>query len=219
MTTVCELCSTPLTEKQQAINNRFCSRKCSARWRHSQPNYVHPMKDAATRSKAAESIRQYYRTERGLAAAKGSSERMCSNNPMKQDETRTKVSGSLRRIGHKPASQGGNGRGLTAVQAEMLAELGPGWTAEFIQLTDRQARGIRCPNHYKIDLAHEGCKIAVEIDGGSHKALARQEQDARKTAFLERIGWRVFRVSNVSEADRLSTILKCRELTRTSQTE
>lgn len=52
------------------------------------------------------------------------------------------------------------------------------------------------PRHYKLDIANEAEKVAIEVDGGSHCTLARQEQDRRKDAFLSSAGWLVLRFSN-----------------------
>ena len=47
---------------------------------------------------------------------------------------------------------------------------------------------------YILDLACRRARIAVEIDGSQH--VANAEYDARRTAFLERLGWRVLRYWN-----------------------
>ena len=57
------------------------------------------------------------------------------------------------------------------------------------------------PTHYKIDVGNTELKVAVEIDGGSHSSLARQEQDRKKDAFLRSIGWTVLRFSNAEVMD------------------
>jgi len=47
-----------------------------------------------------------------------------------------------------------------------------------------------------VDLAWPDRKLALEIDGSSHRMRARLAQDRKKDAVLEQLGWRVFRVSN-----------------------
>ncbi|WP_369123507.1 endonuclease domain-containing protein [Butyrivibrio sp.] len=72
------------------------------------------------------------------------------------------------------------------------------------------------PTHYKIDIALPQYCLAIEIDGNSHCALSRQEQDRKKEKFLSLHGWTVLRFSNqevISDPERcqqtiMSTILK-----------
>ena len=47
---------------------------------------------------------------------------------------------------------------------------------------------------YIVDLACRQAKLAVELDGAQH--LEAQRYDAERTAFLERLGWRVVRFWN-----------------------
>lgn len=148
------------------------------------------------------------------------SARMKTRNPMRIDAVREAMAKTLRAIGHKPSIRGGNGMGLTRPQAALLASLGHEWVAEYVVPT-----GVRTkerPPHYKLDLAHPRQMIAIEVDGLSHCARARKDQDARKDAWLRANGWTVLRVSN-AEALRLSafdasTILRSLGFTATSQT-
>lgn len=130
------------------------------------------------------------RTNRKYASA-----RMKAHNPMRLEETRNKVSATLRAIGHAPPVQGGNGRGLTGAQTMLVNALGAGWEAEHVVAT-KMGRYSGYPTNYKIDIAHPEKKIAIEVDGSSHSALARQEQDARKTELLQSMGWTVLRFRN-----------------------
>ncbi len=90
-------------------------------------------------------------------------------------------------------SRGGNGRGLTVPEQTLLDALGSGWQAGFV-VPIPNARRDGYPTHYKIDLADPERMIAVEVDGESHRS--RQDQDDRKTAYLESHGWTVIRFSN-----------------------
>jgi hypothetical protein len=45
---------------------------------------------------------------------------------------------------------------------------------------------------YKLDFAHREAKVNIEIDGRSHRD--RQEQDARRDAYLQSLGWKVIRI-------------------------
>jgi very-short-patch-repair endonuclease len=47
---------------------------------------------------------------------------------------------------------------------------------------------------YIVDLACREAKLAIELDGSQH--LAQQEYDGKRTAYLERMNWRVIRLWN-----------------------
>ena len=71
---------------------------------------------------------------------------------------------------------------------------------------------------------NKSAMIAIEIDGASHCALARQGQDRKKQALLESLGWIVLRFTNRQVLEDLptcvqtvlSTTSKSREITTTS---
>jgi hypothetical protein len=127
---------------------------------------------------------------------------MTANNPMAKAENREKMAATLKRIKHGPKIRGGNGKGMTLPQRMLSERLGDQFVPEYIQPT-RMPRGSGYPAHFKIDLARLDIKLAVEIDGASHGALSRQEQDLRKTNFLTSIGWHVLRFSNRQVTERL----------------
>jgi very-short-patch-repair endonuclease len=54
-------------------------------------------------------------------------------------------------------------------------------------------RQIECGPFY-IDFAARQERLAIELDGDTH--VGRAEEDARRTAFLERQGWQVVRFTN-----------------------
>ena len=103
--------------------------------------------------------------------------------------TRAKMTNTLRERGHRPKRRGGNGAPLPEAHARLAAALGrpTEWSV---------ATGLGRGHHYLIDIANPETKVAVEVDGTSHQALARKASDARKDAFLISQGWLVLRVSN-----------------------
>lgn len=114
---------------------------------------------------------------------------------MHREEVRRRVSKTLKRIGHKPPLQGGNGRGLTRAQGELYLRLAEhGFIPELVVITRMGRLGY--PHHYKIDIADPSRMVAIEVDGGSHGSMKVQESDRKKDAFLIACGWRVFRFSN-----------------------
>ncbi|MBI1251196.1 MAG: DUF559 domain-containing protein [Alphaproteobacteria bacterium] len=49
---------------------------------------------------------------------------------------------------------------------------------------------------YVVDFACVAARLVIEVDGPSHDRQEQKIFDADRTAFLERAGWRVVRVSN-----------------------
>lgn len=132
-------------------------------------------------------------------------------NPMFKQENREKMASTLRRIGHKPVIQGGNGRSLTRPQLALLNALSTGWKAEHIVATGAyHRRGYA--KHYKIDIAHPGLMIGIEVDGASHNGK-RKLLDEKKDRLLAMFGWSIYRVTN-SQALSLSTISESQDILR-----
>jgi hypothetical protein len=128
-----------------------------------------------------------------------SSKRMKINNPMNDIETRKKVSNTLKDRCHKPPIIGGNGRGLTKWQKILLDELlliDETFVAEYIIKTKEFNQNKIYPNHYKIDIASEKYKLAIEVDGHTHKSNKIKLCDQKKTHILNLSGWTVLRFWN-----------------------
>ena len=149
------------------------------------------------------------------------SDRMLKNNPMRNAETREKVSKTLKKIGHKPCIQGGNGKPMPIQQQMLLEKLeGLGFVAECAVPT-KMGRYSGYPTCYKIDLGNPQLKLGIEIDGNSHCSIKRQEQDKKKTDLLATLGWQVLRFKNKEVSNGLnqcmdqimSTILKLKKQT------
>lgn len=99
------------------------------------------------------------------------------------------------RTGGVVSKRGGNGTGATVYQEALLQRLGDGWIEEYAVPT-KQKRGSSYPTCYKLDLANPVAMVGIELDGGSHKSKARQDQDAKKDGLLTSLGWTIIRVTN-----------------------
>ena len=69
-----------------------------------------------------------------------------------------------------------------------------GWHTEYPVAVGGRFPGL--PTCYKVDVANPSMKIAIEVDGASHKSLRVKEQDTRKDAYLQSLGWQVLRFWN-----------------------
>ena len=124
------------------------------------------------------------------------SERMKLKNPMRNKESVEKMKNTLRAIGHKPSVRGGNGCELTKPQQKLLSLLQNAEAEYAINTKDARHLFQKVPNAYKVDLAIVDQKLAIEVDGSSHGALIRREQDERKGEILKSLGWSVLRFTN-----------------------
>lgn len=136
---------------------------------------------------------------------KYASERMKKNNPMKREEIREKVSKKLK--GHKPTVIYGNGRGLTQPQEKLLNLLLKYNAIPEYAVSTKGYIGSY-PKNYKIDIALPEYKIAIEVDGNSHRAIKRKIEDMKKTELLENKGWKVIRFWNDEINKNVSKCLK-----------
>lgn len=127
---------------------------------------------------------------------KFASERMKSNNPMKNPGVRIKVSARLKEIGHSPKVRGGNGQDATEAEkvlSLLFSDLG---FVNQCAVPTRKPRGSGYPTCYKIDCGNPELKVGVEADGRSHESVLRKTLDRKKDDFLTGMGWKIFRFRN-----------------------
>jgi very-short-patch-repair endonuclease len=62
-------------------------------------------------------------------------------------------------------------------------------------------------DHYFADFLCREQKIVVEVDGGAHGSDAEIVDDAKRTAKIEALGYRMFRVHNIDVYENLDRVL------------
>ena len=138
--------------------------------------------------------RVFHNPCRYVMLARQSSARMTKRNPMRHLKIRMKMASTLRRIGHKPPVQGGNGRPMPRPQRLLWEALGEGWFSELKVLPGLGRGRSGYPTNYKIDIGNPLKMIAIEVDGPGH--YHTKVRDEKKTKFLEGRGWKVLRFTN-----------------------
>jgi very-short-patch-repair endonuclease len=150
--------------------------------------------------------------------------RMLTNNPMNKQECIDKMRAKM--VGRTFLSRGGNGQ-KTKQQIALASRLG--WemeTAIPTALVKDQFPSL--PPAYKVDVANEELKIAVEVDGRTHTSRKWKFLDKRKTSVLNALGWDVLRFTNKQVDTQLEEVVsyilsfmtsKLKTTTTTSQTE
>ena len=106
---------------------------------------------------------------------------------------------------------------LTVTQLERARELRRSETASerrlWGALRGRRLKGIKFVRQlaigpYVADFACREHRLIVEVDGASHSTDAEQAADARRSAVLSRLGWKVRRVGNDDVARSLDAVLE-----------
>ena len=190
----CEWCGAMITPRTaDEGRKRFCNRHCSATWRMHQPEILAKVHSPEVAAKRGAKKRAWF--ESGSPEAEAAKARFAAIGAATSAVSRHKMAATHRARGIRPPWIGGKGRGLTEPQRLLLAELGGmPWRAEYtVPVTPRRAE---LPTCLYLDLALPGRSIAIEVDGTSHRSLISKERDARKTAYLESLGWTVLRFWN-----------------------
>ena len=117
---------------------------------------------------------------------------MLRDNPMHNPASVEKASKSLR--GRTFLSRGGNGK-LTEPQ-KLLAKMLHAPMEYAISTKPVRGQFKSLPPSYKVDLAVPRARIAIEVDGHSHKTKKWKFLDRRKTSVLNALGWSVLRFWN-----------------------
>ncbi len=187
---LCAWCGDSFTPAARSKKpRRFCGTSCSAKWRMRQPEILAKIHSPEVAKKRGDSKSRWFKA--GSPAAVKELDRIRALNPMSSPKARAKSSRTLRAMGHKPSVRGGNGKGMTVPQAALLGVLAGDWRPEYVVPMGGK-RGL--PTCYKLDLAWPARKIAIEVDGHSHRS--RKEQDQKKDAALLALGWIVLRFWN-----------------------
>ena len=120
------------------------------------------------------------------------SARMKAKNPMSNEAAKQKMIRSL--TGRTFLSRGGNGQ---PTEPQILLAQRLRLPMEFAIRT-KSARGHfkSLPKCYKVDIADIELKLAIEVDGKTHRLKRWKFLDRRKTKVLNFLGWLVFRVTN-----------------------
>lgn len=181
VTKECETCKSEFTllVHEGGKRRRFCSKACARKWVWSDPDRKSRISATIKGSMSKESREK-------------SSARMKANNPTANPETREKMSRALK--GRTFLARGGNGQ-LTVPQKALMEVLG--WPAEYA-IPTAPVNGMfpSLPNCYKVDIAHPDLRIAIEVDGRTHRQKKWRFLDKRKTEILAALGWVVIRFTN-----------------------
>ena len=115
------------------------------------------------------------------------SERMKKHNPM-ENPANVEKAAAQKRGRSFAGDRGGNGQ-LTPQQIALANALG--WEMEVAIPTKNPSWPVLI-----VDIGHQGLKIAVEVDGGSHLTKKQKNRDRKKAEMLTQQGWLLIRFWN-----------------------
>jgi very-short-patch-repair endonuclease len=61
---------------------------------------------------------------------------------------------------------------------------------------------------YVVDFLCHGARLVIEVDGGVHDALGRQDEDAERQAWIESRGYKVIRFKNAQVQQDLGAVVR-----------
>lgn len=150
-------------------------------------------------------------SESGMGQRKQSSIRMTQSNPMKSSQNIEKMllmkelNGTLHQW---KGNRGGNGQ-YTDPQIMLWKALGNSWILEYpVKTHCHKLNQSRYPTSYKVDLGCPEKKLAVEVDGNSHRSKKNIALDMKKTLCLNQLGWKVLRFANKEIMTNLQDVLQ-----------
>lgn len=198
VTKQCAQCGQTFTFRSMGARNnakrRFCSTHCAATWRMAQPGRKERFDQAVAPFRGV-----VVRGKKNPAAAA----RMRTHNPMRDPQTREKVRQAL--TGRTFLARGGNGK--PTIPQLLLAEA-TGFPMEYVIVTAPVADQFpSLPHAYKVDLADPSHKLAIEVDGKTHRLKKWRYLDQRKTEVLHALGWSVLRFWNQQILEDLPAVL------------
>jgi hypothetical protein len=124
---------------------------------------------------------------------------MATKEAMRKPEIRKRHLTGLRKSFQKHGVnfKGGNGQPPTQTIRQLNRIFNQiGFTRELSIPTRIGHNTPGIPNNYKVDFGNIRTKMAIEIDGLSHRSQYRQKLDKKKTEILERLGWKVLRIKH-----------------------
>lgn len=224
----------PIKCEVESLWNRhvYCSQECQWKGRRKpkppkppkpdrQPNLSTWKEQAKTAKKicpcCGTEFRPRFYGERPVGRGLWNRQRFCSIRCAKLTENPA-FENADRKSGWIPQrKKGGNGRGMPESQKRMLEILSDLAVAELPIVTTTEQRECGLPHALKPDVAIPSLKLAVELDGKSHRCFKVRDADKRKNLALVELGWSVLRLSN-SRALWLCSTCKSREALLTSLT-
>jgi len=181
----CEYCGETYKDKKYKQGRQFCSRSCAAKAK--MQNQAH--------------YRTFTTSRPSPDARLASSVRMKTNNPMFDPEIVAKMVHSNRVRGHYNGFQNRGGNGQLTTQQEKLAQA-LGWPTEYSIPTGNPKWPAAVT-----DLAAPQLRIAVEVDGRSHRSQKQKNRDRMKMEMLASLGWIVLRFWNGEIDNQLESVL------------
>lgn len=179
----CLWCGTTFLRTPARPKQRFCGTRCSSFWRNRLPHI------AAGHAASGKRLGALPRSEHWREVVK---EQMRIRNPMWKEGIKEKMVAKMR--GRTFLGRGGNGE---PTKPQLMLAHALGWPME-VPIATAPVIGEfpSLPHCYKVDVGHPETKLAVEVDGKTHKLKRWRFLDKRKEQVLAALRWKVLRFTN-----------------------
>lgn len=193
---------------------------CGKSWQRRSQGKKHNAQKYCLACSRAKGMRAAYRYWKGRHNPHAAARMRGPKNPMHNPEYVEKM--RLKMVGRTFLARGGNSK--ITPQQERVATFFQAPVEFAVPTKSVRGQFPSLPPCYKVDVGFPDVRLAVEIDGNSHKLKKWKFLDHRKTAVLNALGWCVLRFWN-QEVDEdidqvvatiTSTILKLKTSTTTS---
>lgn len=194
----CKFCGQPTK------NKAFCSMSCNGKYATTTPEGREKFytKERARKISASKLLMHKDHPE----YANRFRQRQLKNNTASPVAVREKISRSLLAIGHAPPIRRGNGWGPTKPEKILLDKF-PEAKNNFPVKTGALS-GSGFPACYKVDVAFPNIRLAVEVDGQSHRSPLGRERDNKRDRCLMGLGWNVLRFTNKAILTRPEEVMR-----------
>lgn len=181
--TICEFCQKPFIKTRPEKPQRFCGMSCKGKWILAQPKYRKRLYTEKRSRRLSAFMRQWHKEHPEHADKQ--SVRMRLHNPRAGKKPTV-----VRRIAVERRNNWASPTPAEAMLLRILEAHAPQWNVAF------PTRSSTPPFLYTADVCLPNIRLVIEADGTTHGTTKARERDARKTAFLEGLGWKVVRFSN-----------------------
>lgn len=210
---ICERCGKEFETPRN--HQRFCSRSCAQRGKKVSKETRKKLSEKTTYNlKNNEDLRRKMRDRvwGNVQHQSKSSERMKTNNPMKNDVARKKMVSTLKQNQRNCFNNCGNGH-ISYVESLLMDDMIKLGFVYNLPINTRAARERfpekRYAYNYKPDFVHVEFKLCVEIDGTNHTTSKEIERDKKKEDCLEFLGYTTIRFTNEQIINEYAYVLNC----------
>ena len=186
-------------------NLKTCSKSCGAILQMRDPERKKKMYSKEVREKISIGLKKWHKTPEGKIQTVKATKTLMEYNKTHKEEMTQKMRTTKRLKGTLNVFLGVRGGNGHLTEPKKLLAVALGWKMEVAISLGKLKKGY--PTNYKVDIANQTLKIAIEVDGKGHLLKKNILKDIKKTKMLESLGWKVLRYTNKEIMNDVSKVL------------